>query len=162
MNEQNKPLLTIHDLLARVAPQLQRTDLPITIRILTYVAAGRGLMAQLYIDGPVKCLTMLGGVGLGPVKPYFWRLLITILLIQQIISVIFWLFAFRFFMHAMVCIPILFLPTSLTQDWEKSLYISSWIITATALPGVVSYIWFSWKKLEGELENLIESHAVQD
>ncbi|TGO76543.1 hypothetical protein BELL_0150g00140 [Botrytis elliptica] len=139
MNEQNKPLLTIHDLLARVAPQLQRTDLPITIRILTYVAAGRGLMAQLYIDGPVKCLTMLGGVGLGPVKPYFWR-----------------------FMHAMVCIPILFLPTSLTQDWEKSLYISSWIITATALPGVVSYIWFSWKKLEGELENLIESHAVQD
>ncbi|KAF7888828.1 hypothetical protein EAF00_009128 [Botryotinia globosa] len=71
MNEQNKSLLTIHDLLGRVGPELRRADIPIIIRILAYFAAGYELMSRLYVDKPVECLTTWSGIRRGKVKPYF-------------------------------------------------------------------------------------------
>ncbi|KAF7883112.1 uncharacterized protein EAF01_011621 [Botrytis porri] len=160
MNQQNEPLLTIHDLLARVKPELRRANLPITIRIVTYAVAIRDLMRRSYLDEPVASLIRPSGIRQGAVKPYFWQALITILLIQHALAIAFWLCAFSFFMHVMLCIPILFLPTSLMQDCEKSFYIISWIITAIMLPSRIGCRLVQWRRLKRWLEMSLERYAV--
>ncbi|KAF7944027.1 hypothetical protein EAE96_010437 [Botrytis aclada] len=161
MNRQNEPLLTIHDLLAREEPSLRRASLPITRRVITYVAAVHALMTRLYLDEPLNLWIDSSGMYEGAVKPCFWRTLATIALIQQIIMHIFWLFACKFYIHFMVYIPTLFMPISSTQGYVGS-YLLSWIITFSLLLASVNAKFQEWRILVGQVEEEIAMYANQN
>ncbi|TEY42094.1 hypothetical protein BOTCAL_0397g00060 [Botryotinia calthae] len=162
MNRQNKPLLTIHDLLAREVPSLRRANLPFTRRAITYAVAVRELMIRFYIDEPVFLLIKRNHIFDGDIKPSFWQALATILLIQQIFAQTFLLFACRFFIHIILCIPILFIPTSYKQGNEDIVYFCSWILTIALLPYSVDGTREEWRLLVEDIEGAIEDVANGD
>ncbi|KAF5871514.1 uncharacterized protein Bfra_008033 [Botrytis fragariae] len=135
MNEQNKPLLTIHDLLAREEPSLRRANLPFTYRVIAYVATTHELMRRFYIDKPVGLLIKSSGICEGAVKPYFC------------------------FIHGIVNISIILMPTSFAQGHEEISYLCSWILTISLLPASFYTRWDEWRLLKEELEEEIEAHV---
>ncbi|KAK6597493.1 hypothetical protein H4I95_09764 [Botrytis cinerea] len=162
MNQQNEPLLTVHDLLAREVPSLRRANLPLIHRAITYVVAVRELMVRFYIDEPVYLLIKWNHTFDGDIKPSFWQALATILLTQQILAQSFLLFACRFFMHIIICIPILFIPTSYKQGYENISYFCSWIFTIALLPCSVCATREEWRLLVEDIEGAIEDVANGD